>query len=202
MRRAPLALLAAVLATAVLAGCDGPLLFAELQVPSLHATLPRQQFPASDTTDPANWCAAVQDPAAPCVQKTLDYDIGGMVPLLTDPSVTYDLRLTDVAIYLSAAQAGTNLAGVRSAAITVLTDPADPGSAILVASYVRPPGTTQVTTSIGVTGNSNVDLGPYLRGGALRVRAELVIDNPTPAFDADVAAGFSLEVKLDWGSLL
>jgi hypothetical protein len=199
MRRVPLCLLA--LLAAALPGCDG-LLFAELQVPSLHATLPSQSFPASDTSDRNDWCdpsVAFNDP--PCIQTTLDYDIGGMVPILTDPSVTYDLRLTDVAIHLSAAQAGTDLTGVRSAAISVLTNPDDPASAVVVASYVRPAGTVPAA-SIGVTGNANLDLGPYLRGGALRVRAQLVIDRPTPAFLADVAAGFSLEVKLDWGSLL
>ena len=41
MRRAPIALLAALaLSAAGLAGCDGPLLFAELEVQSLRATMP------------------------------------------------------------------------------------------------------------------------------------------------------------------
>ena len=45
--------------------------------------------------DPATWCALVQDPAQPCIAKTLDYDLGGPVPILDDPNVTYDLRLKD-----------------------------------------------------------------------------------------------------------
>ncbi len=200
MRRVPLALLAAVLAAA-LPGCGGPLLFAELQIPDLHVTLPEQSFPASDTTNPADWCALVQDPSAPCIQRTLDYDLGGPVPILNEPGVTYDLRLKDVAIILSASQAGTNLTGVKYASLQVLADPLDPSSGTVIASYVRPPGAVP-SRSIGVTGNSNLDLGPYLEAGKLPVRVEVTFDGSTPAFLADVAAGFSLEVKLDWGSLL
>ncbi len=197
MRRAPIALLAL---AAALPGCGDPLLFAELQVPKIRATMPQQSFPASDTTNPADWCSATQtDP--PCIQTSIDYDLGGMVPILNDPSVTYDLRLTDVAVTLSATEVGKDLSGVRSASVSVLTNPADPTSEVAIASYVRPAGTTAPTT-IAVSGNSNLDLGPYLRGGVLKVHAELVIDKPTPAFLADVTSGLSLEVKLDWGSLL
>lgn len=198
MRRASLLLLAAV---AALPGCGGPLLFAELQVPELRVTLPEQAFPASDTTNPADWCALVQDPSTPCVQRTLDYDLGGPVPILNERGVTYDLRLEDVAIILSASQAGTDLTGVKYASLLVLADPLDPSSGTVIASYVRPPNAAP-SRSIGVTGNSNLDLGPYLRTGILPVRVEVTFDAPTPAFLADVAAGFSLEVKLDWGSLL
>ncbi len=199
MRRAN-ALLASLALAALLPGCDGPLLFAELQVPTVRATMPAQPFPASFTADPAFWCSAQQtDP--PCVQTTIDYDLGGMVPILNDPSVSYDLRLTEVAVTLSASQAGTSLGGVKLASVSVLTDPNDPASAVVVAAYARPPGTAAPTT-ISVSGNSNLDLGPFLRGGVLRVHAELVIDQPTPAFLADVTSTLSLEAKLDWGSLL
>jgi predicted small lipoprotein YifL len=199
MRRAPLALLA-VLALAALQGCGGPLLFAELQVSALRVTLPEQAFPASDTTVPGNWCSAVQtDP--PCIQVTLDYDLAAQVPILNEPNATYELRLTDVAIALSATEAGKDLSGVRQVSIRVLADPLDPASGIVVASYVRPPG-GGAPTGIGVTGNPNLDLGPYLEAGGLPVRIEVTIDQPTPAFLADVAAGFSLQVQLDYGSLL
>jgi hypothetical protein len=200
MRPAFPAVIAAVLVTA-LPGCSGPLLFAELQVKDVRITLPEQAFPASDFADPATWCALVQDPTQPCIQQTLDYDLGGPVPILDDPNVTYDLRLKDVAIILSASQAGTNLTGVKYASLQVLADPLDPSSGTVIASYVRPPGAVP-SRSIGVTGNSNLDLGPYLEAGKLPVRVEVTFDGSTPAFLADVAAGFSLEVKLDWGSLL
>jgi hypothetical protein len=200
MHRAPAALLAALL-LAALPACDGPLLFAELSVPSLRATLPSQSFPASDTTDPADWCAAMpSDP--PCIQMTIDYDLGGMVPILNEPGVTYDLRLTDVAIALSATEAGKDLGGIQRVTLGVLTDPADPASAVIVAAYVRPAAGGAPPTAIAVTGNSNLDLGPYLRGGVMRVHVELVLDGGTPAFLADVTSGFSLEVQLDYGSLL
>ncbi len=198
MRRAK-ALVASLALAALLPGCDGPLLFAELTVPTVTATMPQQAFPASDTADQTYWCSAQQS-NPPCIQTTIDYDLGGMVPILNDPSVTYDLRLKQVAVTLSAMQTG-NLGGVKLASVSVLTDPGDPASAVVVASYVRPAGAAAPTT-IAVAGNSNLDLGPFLRGGVLRVHAELVIDQPTPAFLADVASTLSLEAKLDWGSLL
>ncbi len=203
MRRAPASTLvrsAAVAAVALLSGCGGPLLYAELEVPSLRATLPSQEFPASDTTNPADWCSTVQT-NPPCIQLTTDYDLGGMVPILNEPNVTYDLRLTDVAITLSASSAGTDLSGIQHVQISALTDPNDPSSTVVVAAYTRPAGGNPAST-IAVTGNSNLDLGPYLRGGVLRVHAELVLDHGTPAFTADVTSGFSLLVKLDYGSLL
>jgi len=183
-----------------LAACDGPLLFAELSIPEIRVTLPGQTFPASDTTIPANWCSAIQvDP--PCIALTLDYDLGGNVPVLTEQNVTYDLRLTDVAIALSATEVGKDLSGVRLATIRVLDDPLDPTAGVVVASYVRPPGPVAPTT-IAITGNANLDLGPYLEAGRLPVRVEVVLDAGTPAFLADVQVGFSLEVKLDWGAYL
>jgi hypothetical protein len=199
MRRAHLALLAAP-ALAALQGCGEPLLFAELQVPDLRLSVPSQPFPASDTTNPNAWCTAAQT-NPPCIQLTLDYDLGGNVPLLNERNVKYDLRLRDVAIALSPASAGTTLAGVKLVSIRVLSDPLDPTSGVVVASYARPAGGA-ATGAVSVAGNSNLDLGPYLRAGRLPVRVEVVLDQPTPAFLADVATGFSLEVKLDYGALL
>ncbi len=199
MRRAALALLA-VAAASALPGCNGPLLYAELSVPELRATLPSQSFPASYTGDPADWCSATQS-NPPCIQMTLDYDVGGMVPILDDPNVTYELRLTEVGITLSATEVGKDLSGVSRVTISVLADPNDPASAVVVAGYVAPSGGSS-PSSIAVTGNSNLDLAPFLRGGVLRVHAELVIVKPTPAFVADVTSGFSLDAKLDWGGLL
>lgn len=198
MRRAPTALLA--LAAAALASCGDPLLFAELQIPRLAVTLPSQTFPASDTTDPATWCALVQDPAAPCIQLTLDYDLGGQVPVLDEPGVTYDLRLTDVAIALTTTGAGEDLAGVRQVTVLVLATPGDPGSGVVVASYARLPGAAP--TTVAIAGNSSLDLGPYLAAGRLPVRVEVTLDSGTPEFLADVTVGFSLEVQLDYGELL
>ncbi len=198
MRHAPAAV--AIVLAAALSGCDRPLLFGELRIPELRVSLPSQSFPASDTSAPENWCdaAAQQDP--PCIALTLDYDLGGQVPILTEENVTYDLRLTDVAIALSATEVGKDLGGVQLVTIRVLDDPLLPAG-VVIASYARP-GPGAAPTSIGVTGNANLDLAPYLAAGRLPVRIEVVLDALTPAFLADVAAGFSLEVKLDYGALL
>jgi hypothetical protein len=197
---------ALVAAALLLVACDD-LFSADLQIPRIQITLPSSEFPESDTGDPTYFC----DPDAPqstppCVGVTLDYDVGGNVPILDDPNVTYDLRLTDVALTLSATQTVTgdkDLSGVRLATIRVLEDPAFPGSGVVLATYARPPGTEPVA-SFSVTGNSNLDLGPYVRAGRLPVRVELLIDSatPTPAFTADVRAGFSLEVKVDYDAFL
>ncbi len=199
MRRAPLALALAA-ALGALPGCSGPLLYADLQVSAVRVTLPSQAFPASDTTNPADWCAPTQT-NPPCVQLSLAYDIAGQIPVLNEPNVTYDLRLTDVGITLSTVSAGTNLSGVERVTIAVLADPNDPASGVTVASYVRPAG-GGAASSIAVSGNPNLDLAPYVSAGRLPAHVELVLDQPTPAFLADVGAGFSLEVKLDYGKLL
>jgi hypothetical protein len=189
----------------LLAACDG-LFSAELQIPEIRVRLAAQPFPESNTTDSRYFC----DPAAPqslppCVGLTLDYELGGEVPVLNEEGVTYDLRLTDVALTLSATQTVTgdkDLSGVKSATLRVL-DPAVPGAGVVVATYARPPVTGPIS-SFAVSGNSSLDLGPYLRAGTLPIRVELVIDSvgPTPAFDADVEAGFALEVEVDYGAYL
>ncbi len=198
MRRVPLAAVAAALAA--LQGCGGPLLYADLQVKSVKVTLPSQVFPASNTTNPADWCSTTLGNPA-CVQLTLDYDIAGQITVLNEPNVTYDLRLTEVGITLAATSVGTDLSGIQRVAITVLANPSDPTSGVPVAAYVRPAGGVP-PTSIAVSGNPNLDLAPYISAGHLPARIELTIDQPTPAFLADVGAGFSLEVNLDYGKLL
>jgi hypothetical protein len=193
-------------AVLLLAACDD-LLSADLQIPSIEVTLPGQEFPESDTGAPEYRC----DPSAPqsfppCLALNLDYDLGGQVPVLDERGVTYDLRLTDVALTLSATQTVSgdkDLSGVAQATIRVLDDPALPGPGAVLATYVRPPITGPVS-AFTVSGNANLGLGPYLEAGRLPIRVELLIDSvtPTPAFTADVRAGFSLEVSLDYDALL
>jgi hypothetical protein len=194
------ALLAA-LALAALPACDGPLLFAELEVPSVRVTLPAQTFPASDTTLPENWCDPSGQTDPPCIQLSLDYAIAGQVPVLNEPGVTYELRLADVGISLASTDVLADLAGVESARVLVLGDGGDPATAVVVASYVKPPG-GGAPTSLTIGGNPNLDLAPYVEAGSLPVRVELVVSSGTPEFTADVQAGFSLLVNLDYGSLL
>lgn len=193
----------AALSALVLAACDGPLLFAEVQIPDLEITLPSRSFPAVAVSLPADWCDPAVSGDPQCLGLTSDYDLGAEVPALTEQGVTYDLRLTRVAITLSAVQqpgAPTDLSGIERATIRVLDDPSVPGSGAVVASYVRAPGSAP--TAIAVTGNANLDLGPYLDAGRLPVRVEVFVSNGTAAFDADITVGFALVVNVDWGGYL
>jgi len=197
---------AAALAAALLTSCGGPLLFAEVEVPDLRVTLPPQSFPASGTALPANWC----DPSLPvntnppCVAISASYDLAAQVPAFTKPGVTYELRLTDVAFILSGTQtnpaAPPDLGGIVSAAVRVGVDPAVAGSGTIIASYARTGNPHP--TSITVSGNANLDLAPYITSGKLPVRVEVVVDNTTPAFDANILAAFYVRITLDWGSYL
>lgn len=193
---------AAALAALLLAGCDGPLLFAEVEVPELRATLPSQHFPATDTTNPADWCDPLGIGFPPCVAVTAAYDLAAQIPSLTEPGVTYELRLTDVALTLSTQAGGpSDLSGIVRATVIVGYDPAVPGSGTIVATYVRPPSPGSPST-VAVSGNANLDLSPYVKTGQLPVRVEVEIDNSMPAFDADILAAFYIRVTLDWGSLI
>src|SRR5512133_1595079 len=94
-----------ILAAAVLllAGCGGPLLFAELVVPEFGITLPQQTFPAM-AADPSYWCAADRPD---CISTDLTYDVGQQIALLTEKDTEYELRLTDLAITLDATNVAT-----------------------------------------------------------------------------------------------
>jgi len=189
-------------AALLLAACDGPLLFAEIQIPDLQVTLPSQSFPAVNASLPADWCDPTLQTDPPCLALDADYDIGAQLPAVTEKGVSYELRITSCAITLSAVQqAGSppDLSGIESATIRVIDDPAT-GSGAVIASYVKPPGAAP--TTIAVTGNANLDLAPYLVSGVLPVRVEVVVSNGTAAFDADITAGFSVVVNVDWGSYL
>lgn len=190
------AFLAAVAALLALTGC-GPVLYAELDVPEVRITLPSQAFPASPAP-PGDWCF----PDRPeCVATELQYELGAQVPVVTEPGVEYELFLKRVAIVLSASSAGTDLSGIRAAEIRVLDPSGGPGT--VIASYEADPAAPP-PTSLTVAGDAALDLAPFVQGGNLQARVELVYDpmNPTPAFDADVSAAFSLDVKVDWGQYL
>jgi hypothetical protein len=201
-RTGPLAL-----AALLLASCSGPMLFAEVEIPDLQVTLPRQAFPAFDAGNPANWCnPSGPPPPIPCVGLSTAYDLGAQVPALTEKGVTYELRVTDVEFMLSATQspgAPANLGGVKSAVIRAGADPATPGSGVIIASYVRPsPAPATPAATLVVSGNANVDLAPYIQSGTLPIRVEVVIDGATSAFAADILASFYVKVTLDWGKYL
>jgi hypothetical protein len=193
--------IAAALAAVLLAACDGPLLFAEVEIPDLRVTLPPQAFPASGTGAPDQWCDPTGQTDPPCVQVTTSYDLAAQVPAINETGVTYEIRLTDVAIILSATPGSpSDLSGVVSAAVLVGYDPAVPGSGAVVASYARTAGATP--TTIAVSGNANLDLAPYLSAGQLPVRVEVVVENGMPAFEANILAAFYVRIEADWGHYL
>jgi hypothetical protein len=186
------ALLAALLPLA--AGCGGPLLHADLEVPEARLTLAAQRFPAS-VAPPASWCGPS---TSSCVATDLSYDLGQQLDLLSRPATAYDVRLTSLDIALAATEGG-DLGGV--AAATVLAYPPGGGTPVELARYRRSTA-DPAPTSITLSGGSGVDLTPYLEAGSIRLRAELSYDRATPAFQADVTAAFFLKVRLDYGALL
>lgn len=184
---------AAVLAAALLAGCGQPLLSAQVEVPELRMTSPAQAFPDAALAAPTDFCSGT----AGCLFTDAEYDLGAEVPGLGEDGVTVDLRLTDVALRLSALSG--SLDGIESVKVLVV----DPGSGAktVVASYLKPPGATPA--EIRVSGNSNLELGPYVAGGRIDLRLEVTYDlgSPPGAFTADVEAGFSLVVTVKYGEL-
>jgi predicted small lipoprotein YifL len=191
-------LLAALALSPLLAGCGGPLLFAQVEVPQVKITLPSQEFPATDAGS-QYWCTPTQT-QPDCIAMSLAYDLGAQLPVVTEQNVTYAIRLTSLAIALATTSGGTDLGGVKAVAVRV-RDAAAGGDGVVVAGYARSDADPN-PTAIAVTGNSNVDLAAYVQSGELDVRVEMTYDAPTPAFTADVTSTWSLDVKLDWGAYL
>lgn len=193
MRHAPALLLLA----AALAGCDQPFLSARVEIPEIRIVEPDKVFPAA-AIDPASACSAlVALTGTSCSAVTASYDIGAEVPGVNEKGVTVDLRLTDVALHLTAGGA-SNLAGVTRAEVD-LRDAS--GGVVKVASYVRPDGAAP--TTIAVSGASNLDLSPYLQAGKLDARVEVEMDPSLlpSGFTASIEAGFSAVVTVDYRSL-
>lgn len=188
--------LVAAAALALLAACDS-LLSAELEVPQVRVTLPPQSIPASDTDNRAFFCDPFLESDPPCIGVSVSYDIGADLPILNEPGVAYDLRLTDLTLRAVAGQGVTDLSGVARATLLVLGEAGTAGT--VIARYERGfPAGAQPVPSLAVRGDAGLDLGPFLRAGVLPIRVELVIDSPLPAFEADIEADFSLEVDVDY----
>jgi hypothetical protein len=180
-----------------LAGCGGPVLFADLKMPSVEVTLPQYPFPGSkgETT----------------VFKDISFDVGANVPVVNEPNVDLELRLTHLAILLRSTDPRdvNGFDGVKSVRISAL-DPATGTPALLLASYDRPDGATAIT-QIAVASATSADLRPFLSAGVITVRAEYTSDSPPivslgalPFYDwtADVTAEFAIDVKVDYGAYL
>lgn len=203
MRPVPAALAAsAALALGLLSGCGQPLLSAQLEIPEIRITSEAKSFPATNPT-PVDLCAG----EAGCLKSDVSYDLGDELPVFGEKGITFDLRLTDVALHLvadpdplSTLAGPADLGGIESVRV-YLHDPGGAGTTV-VASYSKLPGATP--RSIAVSGYSNVDLGPYLSGGVIAARVEIDYDttNPPPDFFARIETGFSLVVTLDYDPYL
>jgi hypothetical protein len=191
MRRA-LAALAPLLAAALSSGC-GSLLSAQLEVPEVRIVQAGQTF---DPLNPTSIDLCPPTLSTGCVFRNMSYDIGAQVPAFNDRGVTADVRLLDVAMHLS----GADLSAIQGARVLL---PDGKGGYTTIASYekqtVGPP-----PQDVAVTGRSNLDLGPYISDGKLPVRLEMDYDasGTLSAFTADIEAGFSVIVTVDYTKLL
>ena len=184
------------IAAALLATACGPMLYAELEIPSVEVKLPSQSFPAAAPL-PINLCPGAQPG---CIQQTFSYDLGSQVSVLDDRNVTSQIRLTSLSVDLTAGSPLGDFGGIESITMKVLAPQGSAIGDVLVASYHRSP-TDPNPHAISVAGYANVDLAPYLVSGKLDVAAEMITDAGTPDFTADVTGDFYLRVKIDYGKL-
>jgi hypothetical protein len=193
----PLALAALLLATA----CGKPLLYAEVEIPSASVLVPQQTFPSTTSPLPIDLCA--DPPTVPgntCLQKVVSYDLGQDFRDLVDGAEIVELRLNRLGIALAATDPLANFASVqRVRVVAEAIDAAHPQ--VELARYVRDPAAPPAR-EIQVGTRSSVDLGSYVRAGAIRIRSELEFDTDIPGFTADVTGEFYLRVLVDWGRQL
>jgi hypothetical protein len=180
--------LRALLAALPLAASGCGLFYAEIEASSVCLTLPRFAFPG---------VAGGQG-----LSVTVSYDLGAHLPVVTDPNVHYELRLSRMDTMLRAANGdpGYTFAAVESVRIFAH----DPSGALPDAPLVawqqdpaHPPA-----DEISASGPMNVDLAPYVQGGVLGLRAEYAGGLPQGGFTADVRGCFFLRVSLDYGKLV
>ncbi len=184
-------LLAAVPAL-LLAGC-GPILYAQLEVQQVKVNLPDETFPGT--------------PAGTPLVKDLSYDLAADLPVITEKGVTYDLRLTEMALTLGSTSNLADFRGIQSVTITAVPPAGSGLSEVAVVDYQRGPAPATPLTSVVATGQSNVDLAPYVQAGHLGMRVTAVEATdvpgaglPTVDWTASVTGTFYLKVKLDYSS--
>lgn len=181
-------------AAALLAGCGRPLLAAELSVPSIRITSPVASIDPGIATTVA--CAGT----AACLVEVAEFDIGGEIPFVQEPGVTVDLRLTRFALHLTPVSPGA-LSGLELIRL-VLYHPAS-GAPTVIASYLRA-GSAPAPEEILVSGDSSVDLAPFLGDGRIDARLEFGYQLGTPlgVFEYQTEAEFSVDVIVEYGALL
>jgi len=182
----------AVLSLAALAACGGPILFAELTMPSVEVTLPQHVFPG--------------DPLGLSSSETVSFDVGANVPVVNEPNVDFDLRITRMTLVLDTTGPLSNFDGFQTVKITALHPSGNAALDLVLLRYDKPAAASRITR-ISATSETDADLKPYLSAGVIDVRAEFTSDgvNPTlPPSDwtADLTADFWMRVKLDYGAYL
>jgi hypothetical protein len=169
---------------AVVASCGGPVLFAELEAPSICATLPDYAFTGTSGSS---------------LQTSVAYDMSTVLPAVsTNANVEYELRLQEVETTLVTAP-GYDFGAIESFRVVALATATLPE--VELVSYVRDPA-APATSQLVARGAMNVDLGPYLDGGLLDLRLEYTGGLPAADWTANVRGCFYLKATLDYGKLL
>jgi hypothetical protein len=181
-----------------LSACGKPLLYVEVEIPDVQVTIPAQDFPSTVNPPPINLCPpeVVVPAGTTCLQQSVTYDLGKDFTDLTKDAVEYELRLTDLAISLTAASGIVDFGGVTEVRVGVQASASLP--AVDLASYQRLASNPN-PTSIAVRAQSNVDLGAYVQAGQVAIFTRMIFDQALPAFTADVKGDFYLRAQVDWG---
>jgi hypothetical protein len=132
----------------------------------------------------------------------LELDLGSVLPVLTEPGVSYDLRLRDVSLALSSSSPLADLGGVESFTASAVAPPGSGLDAPELVRYDRPPGPDLHPTSLSAHVVSDRDLARYVTGGLLRLDAAAAGTLPAAPWRATVTACFLLNVNMNYGSRL
>lgn len=181
--------IAALLLAPALIGCNGPVLFAELELPSVEVTLPQQTFLGTTLTTQST---------------TFAFDVGANVPVVNEPNVELDLKLTRMTLVLDTANPSNPASFDNVESVTIVAvAPAGSGLVDLdLVRYTKPAGASGITR-IEASGATDADLTPYLQAGRMDVQASYTGTGlPTADWTADVTAEFWMKVKLDYGAYL
>jgi hypothetical protein len=207
--------LALAAAVALATGCSDPLLFAELEIPSVRVTIMGQSFPAT-SVGPDNQCTdSTGAVVANCIHQQFTYDLGSQVSILNDSGVTAEVRLSQLAIALSATcdpatqtccdpavqQCIDDFRNVKEVKLWI-EPPTGSGLQPTVLAEYTWSAADPTPAAISVSGYSNVDLAAFLDAGVLTMAAEMKYDQGTPDFVADVTGDFYLKVQLDYSTYL
>jgi hypothetical protein len=176
-----------------LLGCGGPLLFAEVEEPDLCMTEPDVLIPG----------AAGIPSQTLTIRQDIVQDVGTDVPLIGLDQDETRVRLNEVT--LTARTGGVDLNVFQAITLQVLPPLASPELPPLdLLRYER--ASTDPTSALTLRGADPVDLGPYMRGGQVRLRLEFVGlqlgDLPQNDWTADVKTCVYLKHKADYGRFI